>query len=301
MTKDQYAVVRVAGPDRETPTRSYAGRGDPTAPSSVPRIVPADLDAFLTPPSNDVLEDRTEPAGVGRVLILVSDLAFRTVLGHSLMAAGFVVQLSNEWADGVDDVQRFVPDVVVLDSKAPGFLGTQIVQRLRSREKEGHRSAVITLIRTDLDIDPSLGLEFHPCDFVLLPVSVRDLALRIDGIVRARRGRHASHPDRRRRYVVGPLEVDLDGHHVLVNGLDVRVSTLEMRLLSYLIEHHGRVRTRKELLQEVWGYNSNVTTRTPDTHVNRLRTKLGPAGALVETVRGTGYRLSGDYPVIIKD
>ncbi len=261
-----------------------------------------DLRAFLAPPFDGVpIEERGERAGPGRVLILVGDPTFRTILGYALAAAGIVTHAAAEWAEGVGEVKRFRPDVVILDSRAPQFLGTQIVRRLRLGEGDGHRSVVMTLIRDDRDIDPSLGLEVHPCDFVALPIDVRDIALRIHGIVRTRRGRQAAHGDGRRRYVVGPLELDVEGHYVLVNGADVHVSTLEMRLLVYLIEHRGRVRTRKELLKEVWGYNGNITTRTPDTHVNRLRTKLGPAGALVETVRGTGYRLSGDYPVIIEE
>src|SRR6185312_6406637 len=141
--------------------------------------------------------------------------------------------------------------------------------------------------------------------YVVKPFSVRELVLRVGAILRARRppptgaaaGATALVPTRR-RYLVGPLELDVYGYHVFVNGQEVHVSTLEMRLLVYLVEHRGRVRSREDLLEDVWGYKPGVSTRTIDTHVKRLRDKLGDAGALVETVRGTGYRLSAEYPVV---
>jgi two-component system phosphate regulon response regulator PhoB len=90
----------------------------------------------------------------------------------------------------------------------------------------------------------------------------------------------------------------VDGHHVFVRGREVHASSLEMRLLVDLVEHRGRVRSREDLLADVWGYNPDVSTRTIDTHVKRLRDKLAEAGCLVETVRGTGYRLSAQFPVV---
>jgi DNA-binding response OmpR family regulator len=95
-----------------------------------------------------------------------------------------------------------------------------------------------------------------------------------------------------RQYVVGPLEVDLDRHRVVVTGRRVHVSAMQMRLLVYLIEHQDRVVSRSELLQDVWGYKPTVLTRTVDIHVQRLRGKLGTAAFLIGTVRGVGYRLS---------
>jgi two-component system phosphate regulon response regulator PhoB len=132
---------------------------------------------------------------------------------------------------------------------------------------------------------------------------VRELVLRVGAILRARRTAPSATPSapQRRRYLVGPLELDVDGYHVFVNGAEVHVSTLEMRLLAYLVEHRGRVRSREDLLEDVWGYKPGVSTRTIDTHVKRLRDKLGDAGALVETVRGTGYRLSAEHQVVVKD
>jgi DNA-binding response OmpR family regulator len=103
---------------------------------------------------------------------------------------------------------------------------------------------------------------------------------------------------RRGWYTVGPLELDVDNHRVCVEGAPVAFSRMELRLLAYLVEHRGRIRTRDDLLREVWGYSPRTTTRTPIIHIARLRAKLGAAADLIETVYGEGYRLSSRYPVV---
>jgi two-component system phosphate regulon response regulator PhoB len=266
------------------------------------------------PPDTNLPAGGAERHLPGKVLVLLSDGQVGGVLAYCLAASGFAAHATESWLDGLAFARQFRPDVVLLDSSAPDFPCTQVWRRLRADERPGVRSAVLVLIRNEGDIDPSIGLELGPCDFVLYPLSVRSLVLRIDEIVRSRQIAQGGSPAAvaspvgggpvggpRRRYVVGPLELDVEGYSVLVNGKSIHVSNLEMRLLSYLVENHGSVRTRKDLLKDVWGYSTSVSTRSPDTHINRLRTKLGPAGALVETVRGAGYRLSPSYPVKLKD
>ena len=144
------------------------------------------------------------------------------------------------------------------------------------------------------EIDRVVGFEIGADDYVVKPFSMRELILRVEAIARARRGALAAGvgvPERR-RYVVGLLELDVDGHHVRANGQEVHVSALEMRLLIHMVENRGRVLSREDLLEDVWGYKPGTSTRTVDTHVKRLRDKLGSAGTIVETVRGTGYRIA---------
>jgi DNA-binding response OmpR family regulator len=156
-------------------------------------------------------------------------------------------------------------------------------------------------IRSEDDIDPRLGLDLGPCDFVLYPLSVRDLVLRLDSLVRVRRAATTEAPSPRpRRYLVGPLDLDADRHTALVNDVALQLSPLEMRLLTYLVEHRDRVCSRAELLTGVWGYRAGVMTRAADIHVQRLRDKLGAAASLIVTIRGTGYRLSTEFPVETK-
>ncbi|HEY4186944.1 MAG TPA: response regulator transcription factor, partial [Polyangia bacterium] len=177
----------------------------------------------------------------------------------------------------------------------------EVCRRIRG-DTAARQPAVMMLTAKGEEIDRIVGFELGADDYVVKPFSVRELVLRVGAILRARRPVSPDPPvaPERRRYTVGPLELDVDGYHVFVNGLEVRVSTLEMRLLVYLVEQRGRVRSREDLLEDVWGYQPGVSTRTIDTHVKRLRDKLGAAGTLVETVRGTGYRLSADHAVVVK-
>ncbi len=199
--------------------------------------------------------------------------------------------------------------MVLLDLMLPDIPGTEVCRRIRG-DTAARQPAVMMLTAKGEEIDRVVGFELGADDYVVKPFSVRELVLRVGAILRARRppapavaagAAAVAAVPQRRRYVVGPLELDVDGYHVFVNGQEVHVSTLEMRLLVYLVEHRGRVRSREDLLEDVWGYKPGVSTRTIDTHVKRLRDKLGDAGSLVETVRGTGYRLSAEFPVVVKE
>jgi two-component system phosphate regulon response regulator PhoB len=240
-----------------------------------------------------------------RVLVVEDEPDLRDLLTYNLTAAGFTVQATENGTDGLAAVQHFAPDIVLLDLMLPDIPGTEVCRRIRGGEAGARQPAVMMLTAKGEEIDRVVGFELGADDYVVKPFSVRELVLRVGAIMRARRpapaNGTAAAKTQRRRYVVGPLELDVDGYHVFVNGAEVHVSTLEMRLLVYLVEHRGRVRSREDLLEDVWGYKPGVSTRTIDTHVKRLRDKLGDAGALVETVRGTGYRLSAEYPVVVKD
>ena len=238
-----------------------------------------------------------------RVLVVEDEPDLRELLSYNLTAAGFTVEVSETGTAGLAAVQRFAPDIVLLDLMLPDIPGTEVCRRIRGGETGARQPAVMMLTAKGEEIDRVVGFELGADDYVVKPFSVRELVLRVGAILRTRRpppGTAAAAPERR-RYLVGPLELDVDGHHVFVEGREVHVSALEMRLLVYLVEHRGRVRSREDLLEDVWGYNPGVSTRTSDTHVKRLRDKLGAAGALVETVRGTGYRLSAEHPVVVKE
>jgi two-component system, OmpR family, phosphate regulon response regulator PhoB len=238
-----------------------------------------------------------------KVLIVEDEPDLRELLTYNLSAAGFTVQAAENGADGLAAVQRFAPDLVLLDLMLPDIPGTEVCRRIRGGELGGRQPAVMMLTAKGEEIDRVVGFELGADDYVVKPFSVRELVLRVSAIMRSRRPPTADNANasRRRRYEVGPLELDVDGYHLFVDGREVHVSTLEMRLLVYLVEHRGRVRSREDLLEDVWGYKPDVSTRTIDTHVKRLRDKLGDAGSLIETVRGTGYRLSAEFPVVVKE
>jgi len=240
-----------------------------------------------------------------RVLVVEDEPDLRELLTYNLTAAGFNVQATETGTEGLAAVQTFSPDVVLLDLMLPDIPGTEVCRRICGGEAGTRQPAVMMLTAKGEEIDRVVGFELGADDYVVKPFSVRELVLRVGAILRGRRPAATNGATggatQRRRYAVGPLELDVDGYHVFVNGKEVHVSTLEMRLLVYVVEHRGRVRSREHLLEDVWGYKPGVSTRTIDTHVKRLRDKLGDAGSLVETVRGTGYRLSAEFPVVVKD
>jgi two-component system phosphate regulon response regulator PhoB len=230
-----------------------------------------------------------------RVLVVEDEPDIRELLTYNLEAAGFTVHATERGLDGLAEAKGFLPSVILLDLMLPDIPGTEVCRRIRAAEHNAPQPAIIMLTAKGDEIDRVVGFELGADDYVVKPFSVRELMLRVSAAMRARnRPEATADTTARRRYAVGPLEVDVDGYHVFVGGDEIHMSAMEMRLLIYLVEHRGRVRSREDLLEDVWGYKPDVSTRTVDTHVKRLRDKLGAAGALVETVRGMGYRLSSE-------
>jgi two-component system phosphate regulon response regulator PhoB len=243
--------------------------------------------------------EATDTGANGHVLIVVNELDLAALLAYCLTAAGFRIRLADKDVDDTLAVKRDVPDVVLLDSRLPNFWTTDLCREIRAIDAGQRPPAFLVFVGCG-EIEPRFGVELGPCEFVRYPFGVRDLVLRVESLARSQREVSASAPmvRRRRRYLVGPLELDVDRHTALVNDIAVRLSPMEMRLLTHLVEHHERVCSRAELLADVWGYSSGVETRAADIHVKRLREKLGHAATLIVTIRGTGYSLSTDFPVV---
>lgn len=261
------------------------------------------------PPATLLKSPGASDAGAnGHVLLIMNEESLGTLLFYCLTAAGFRVRLADPATKGTQEAHRELPEVALLDGRLPDRRSTEIWNGLRTASRGARPPAVIMFITGEADIDPRLGIDLGPCDFMVYPLSVRDLVLRIDALVRLQRqapesaGRPgAQGPRRRAHYEVGPLTVDVGRHLVTLEGVDLAVSPLELRLLAYLIEHRDRVCTRADLLSDVWGYRPGVASRATDIHVNRLRAKLGAAAPLIETLRGTGYRLSAKVPVVMRE
>ncbi len=244
-----------------------------------------------------------------RVLVVEDEPDLTELLAFNLQAGGYKVETANTGARALAEIDTFVPDVVLLDLMLPDMLGTEICRRIRA-QADKNQPAVIMLTAKGEEIDRVVGFEVGADDYVVKPFSMRELLLRVNACFRSNTGpvatqnaglgtdRRRGGPDRRRKYLVGPLTIDVDGHHVFVDGKEIHLSVIEMRLLTYLVEHRGRLCSRDDLLEDVWGYKPDVSTRTVDTHIKRLRDKLGAAGPLLETVRGVGYRLSDAHAVV---
>lgn len=181
------------------------------------------------------------------------------------------------------------PDLVLLDWMLPDTAGIEVCRKMRMSEATRSIPVIIVTARAD-EIDRVVGLELGADDYVTKPFSVRELLLRVRAVLRRRRDEPEPAPEREQRHE--QLRVDLEGHQVWVEGRRVDLTAIEFRLLTTLLARRGRVQSREVLLSDVWGVSSDATTRTVDTHVQRLRKKLGPAAQYVETLRGVGYRFS---------
>jgi len=178
-----------------------------------------------------------------------------------------------------------VPDLILLDLMLPDVSGTEVCRRLK-QEPRTRQVPIIMLTAKGEEIDRVIGLEVGADDYVVKPFSVRELMLRVRAILRRTQTSDTQHGERR----FADLRVDTDAHRVWVGALEITLTALEFRLLLMLLDRRGRVQTRERLLEEVWQMPGELTTRTVDTHVKRLRQKLGHAGDYIETVRGVGYR-----------
>jgi two-component system phosphate regulon response regulator PhoB len=238
-----------------------------------------------------------------RVLVIEDEADLRTLLSYNLEAWGYQVRAVETGKAGLKTFDEFTPDMVLLDLMLPDISGIEVCRKIRTTQGKPDPIVFMLTARGE-EMDRVAGFEVGADDYLVKPFSVRELMLRMTARLKARGGE----PERvgpllpktapvveskeRKRYSLGPLEVDPDRYHVYVEGREVHVSALEMRLLIHLFQAQGFVRSRKDLLTEVWGYQPEVNSRTVDAHVKRLRDKLGAAGRLIETVRGLGYRLA---------
>jgi two-component system, OmpR family, phosphate regulon response regulator PhoB len=238
-----------------------------------------------------------------RVLVIEDEGDLRTLLSYNLEAWGYQVRAVDSGKAGLKSFDDFSPDLVLLDLMLPDMSGIEVCRKIRSTHNRAEPIVFMLTARGE-EMDRVAGFEVGADDYLVKPFSVRELMLRMNARLKARgpetdaplaeapTGPQRSDTKERKRYSLGPLEVDPDRYHVYVDGREVHVSALEMRLLIHLFQAQGYVRSRKDLLTEVWGYQPDVNSRTVDAHVKRLRDKLGAAGRLIETVRGLGYRLA---------
>jgi two-component system phosphate regulon response regulator PhoB len=226
-----------------------------------------------------------------RVLVIEDEVDLATTLEYNLRSEGFQVSLAHTGRQGLAAANADpLPDIIVLDLMLPDIAGTEICRRLREQERTREVPIIMCTAKGE-EIDRVVGFEVGADDYVVKPYSVRELVLRIRAQLKHRTARAAGEPARLK---YGVLDVDPDAHRAWVEGAEVALTALEFRLLHTFLSRRGRVQTREALLRDVWGIDADVTTRTVDTHVKRLREKLGAAGMYIETLRGVGYRFAGE-------
>lgn len=220
-----------------------------------------------------------------KILVVDDELDVTELLEFNLKAAGYDVQSAEDGPTALKKARDIQPDLIVLDVMLPEMQGTDVCKELR-RDPVTSAIPIIMLTAKAAEIDRVLGLELGADDYVTKPFSPRELVLRIRGLLR--RGQAADQPQEVMK--VGDLIVDIPKHQVTVKGKAVDLTATEFKLITTLVQRKGRVQSREQLLQDVWEYDSLIDTRTVDTHMRRLREKLGPAARYLDTVRGVGYR-----------
>ena len=234
------------------------------------------------------LPDMVEASSRTRKILVIDDEPDVTELvGYQLRAKGYIVETLNDPTQSIGRVRSFQPDMLILDVMMPDITGVQICRMLRADPKFKTLPVVFLTAKTE-ESDRVLGLEVGADDYICKPFSTKELILRVQGIFR----RATTGPEETaRRLEVGRIVLDNERHVVTADGAPVELTATEFRLLKLLMERKGRVQTREHLLLNVWHYETEIETRTVDTHVRRLREKLGVEADLIETIRGVGYRM----------
>ena len=224
------------------------------------------------------------------ILVVEDEDDIRDLLAFTLAREGFAVLQADSGPAALEQAGYKHPDLILLDIMLPGMDGLNVYKRLQ-REPSASGIPVIMLTAKGEEIDRIVGLEIGAADYIVKPFSLREVILRIRTAL-GRRGKQPESPVRQ----CGPVSLDASSHSVRVFDTPVELTITEFRLLQDLIEHPGKVRTREQLLSAVWGYSFDGYSRTVDTHVRRLRAKLGQGAEIIETIRGVGYRSRGNMP-----
>ena len=226
-------------------------------------------------------------AGQKRILIAEDEPDVRNLVVMNLKSAGFAVQGVEDGVAALKEARDSLPSLVILDLMLPEMSGLEVCKVLK---KEAATSAIpiIMLTAKAEEVDRIVGLELGADDYITKPFSPRELVLRVKSVLR----RAAASSEPADELTLGDIKIDRARCEVTVKGKAIEFTATEFKLLTLLIERRGRVQSRDGLLNDVWGYESAIDTRTVDTHIRRLREKLGKSADCIETVRGFGYRIA---------
>lgn len=232
------------------------------------------------------------PGAGERVLVVDDEPDICALVAYHLAKAGFRVSTAANGSEALASAREEEPAIIVLDLMLPGISGFDVLERLRGEPNTRDVPVLMLTARRDEE-DRIRGLSLGADDYLTKPFSPQELVLRVAAILR--RTKLAPAVGSGDTLVVGSLRIDRGAHRVTLDGAEIELTPTEYKLLLILAERRGRVQARSHLLETVWEAAPDIQTRTVDMHVQRLRTKLGPAGALIETVRGFGYRLNAPH------
>ncbi len=223
-----------------------------------------------------------------KILVIEDEPDIRKNLEYNLAREGFSVSGAASILEAKTLLSSDDFNLILLDLMLPDGSGLDLCKEIKADSKT-ESTPVIILTAKDDEVDKVVGFEIGADDYVTKPFSVRELILRVKAVLkRGTKKKEVLEVERK----FGDLKIDIDSHEVHVDDVKINLTALEFRLLRKLVDTRGRVQSRDQLLTDVWGYSTEVTTRTVDTHVKRLREKLGPMGKYVQTIRGVGYKFA---------
>ena len=227
-----------------------------------------------------------------KVLVIEDEPDIRKTLEYNLSREGYKV----ESCGSIEEANTFLENpsysIILLDLMLPDGSGLDLCKQIKSNP-ETNETPILILTAKDDEVDKVVGFELGADDYVTKPFSVRELILRVKAILkRNTKTSNLSNQTHEINRNFGSLKMNIESHEIFINDEEIILTALEFKLLRQLVERRGRVQTRDQLLEDVWGYSSNITTRTVDTHIKRLREKLGSMGKYVQTIRGVGYKFS---------
>jgi two-component system, OmpR family, phosphate regulon response regulator PhoB len=220
------------------------------------------------------------------ILIIEDEKDLAELIAFNLEKEGYQPLVALDGTSGLETARSGNPDMILLDLMLPGLQGTEICKMLKSSDKTA-KIPIVMLTAKGEEIDRVVGFEVGADDYIVKPFSSRELMLRIKAVLRRSGGGEVES----RIIRAGSIIIDVDRHTVSIDDTDIVLTTTEFNLLLKLAERLGRVQSRDRLLKDVWGMSHIGDTRTVDTHITRLRTKLGESGDLIKTVRGFGYKM----------
>ena len=224
-----------------------------------------------------------------KVLIVEDEISFSDALAYLLKKESYEVEVAINGKEAIDRFNTFSPDLILLDLMIPEVSGTEVCRVIRTTSQV----PIIMLTAKDSEIDKVVGLELGADDYVTKPYSSRELLARIKAVLRRNSGEQSNYEDNQ-ELAAGPIRMDLDKHQVTINSIPVTFPLKEFELLEYLMRNSGRVLTRSQLIDRVWGNDYFGDTKTLDVHIKRLRAKVeaDPANpTIIHTIRGLGYKL----------
>ncbi len=222
-----------------------------------------------------------------RILIVEDEKDLAELLAFNLEKEGYKTICAFDGNAGLEAALGELPDLIVLDLMLPGMLGTEVCKAMRKDERTARIPVLMVTAKSD-EIDRVVGFEVGADDYIVKPFSMRELSLRSKAILR----RCVAEPVLAApRLTLGGIVIDSERHKVISSDVEIDLTSTEFKLLQYLVERKGRVISRDQLLQNVWSYHEVGDTRTVDTHITRLRSKLGEPGDQIKTVRGFGYKI----------